>query len=62
MSMVREILIVEDNETTNFLNRRLTDKLEITDKLTIRKDGKLALSYLASLKKQWFTSSRTHPS
>ncbi|NQY11327.1 MAG: response regulator [Flavobacteriales bacterium] len=43
---IKEILMVEDNATTVFLNKRIIDKMEIADKLTIKNDGQVAYDYL----------------
>ncbi|UOQ55266.1 response regulator [Hymenobacter cellulosivorans] len=40
------ILLVDDDPITNFLNQRLLDELELTDKLLIALNGKEAISLL----------------
>jgi CheY-like chemotaxis protein len=40
------ILLIEDNAMTNFLNKRLIDKLEITENLFIAENGQEGIDYL----------------
>ena len=51
MRTINEILLVEDNETTSFLNVRLLVKMEISDKITVRNNGEKGINYLIDLKK-----------
>ncbi|NQY11863.1 MAG: response regulator [Flavobacteriales bacterium] len=49
--MLKEILIIEDNETTSFLHMRLLEKMNVTDKTTWKSNGQIALNYLSDQKK-----------
>lgn len=40
------ILLVDDDRATNFLNKRLLDKLDITDSINIARNGVEAMDYL----------------
>jgi len=42
------IMIIDDDTTTNYLNKRLIKKMEVADKLVIHKNGKEALEYLTN--------------
>lgn len=39
-------LLVDDDATTNYLNRKLLEKLDITDQLLVAEDGRQALDLL----------------
>ena len=49
MSQLAEILLIEDNETTNFLNIRLLNKMEVTNNIEVKVNGELALEYLRTV-------------
>lgn len=40
------IMLVDDDDTTNYLNKRMLEKLNAAGKVLIMKDGKQALEYL----------------
>ncbi|MHA4811336.1 response regulator [Flavitalea flava] len=42
------ILLVDDNDATNLLNKLVIDEMEITEKVAFMKDGPSALQYLGS--------------
>ena len=46
---LNKIILIDDDETTNLLNRRMVKKMEITDEVVLFSDGKLAMDYLTSL-------------
>lgn len=46
MKKVNRILLVDDDETTNLLNKRLISRLELADKVDLAYDGYEALGYL----------------
>ncbi|RZK30381.1 MAG: response regulator [Hymenobacter sp.] len=47
MTKLPAILLVDDDQTTNFLNRSLLQRLAITDHVLVAHDGQEALSLLA---------------
>lgn len=46
MKKLRQILLVEDDETTNFLNKRLLLSLDIAEQVKVLPNGALAYRYL----------------
>lgn len=40
------VLLVDDDEATNFMNRRLLKKNKITEQIVVAENGQLALDYL----------------
>ncbi|QNF34517.1 response regulator [Adhaeribacter swui] len=46
MSKINCVLLIDDNETTSFINRLLIERLNITDQLLSVQDGRAALSLL----------------
>ncbi|NDK55196.1 response regulator [Pontibacter fetidus] len=46
MKKIAGILLIDDDETTNFLNQRLLDRLQITDHIHTFVNGKQAFDYL----------------
>lgn len=46
MKKISGILLIDDDETTNFLNQRLLDRLQITDHIHTFVNGKQAFDYL----------------
>lgn len=46
MNKISGILLIDDDETTNFLNQRLLDRLQITDHIHTFVNGKQAFDYL----------------
>ena len=47
---LKEILLVDDSQGTNSLNRRLLEEMGIVEEVSIALNGKLALDYLTSKK------------
>lgn len=41
------VLLVDDDETTNYLNKRLLSEMQIANEILVLKNGKEALDYLA---------------
>lgn len=50
MKALKSILLVDDDETTNFINESLFRKLKISKELVIKNNGKEALEYLTQKK------------
>ena len=48
MRRIPTILLVDDDETTNFLHERLLDRLRIADQVLLATNGRQALDLLAS--------------
>ncbi|NQY11325.1 MAG: response regulator [Flavobacteriales bacterium] len=46
MTKLNEILLIEDDETTIFINERLIKKMDLTEAITIKTNGEKALNYL----------------
>jgi CheY-like chemotaxis protein len=49
MKRLSGILLIDDNETSNFLNERLLRRMDLTDHIQVVTNGKLALDYLENL-------------
>lgn len=49
MRKLNGILLVDDNETSNFLNERLLKRMGLSDNITILSNGKQALDYMEDL-------------
>jgi CheY-like chemotaxis protein len=47
MNKLPAVLLVDDDQTTNYLNRLLLEKLAITDHILVARDGREALDLLA---------------
>ena len=52
MKHLRGVLLVDDNDTSNFLNKRLLNRVHITDHIEVLNNGKQAFDYLEKLSKQ----------
>jgi CheY-like chemotaxis protein len=52
MRKLSGILLVDDDETNNFLNERILKKLDLADDIRIFKNGKQAYDYLKGLRQQ----------
>src|SRR5688572_1923118 len=61
MRKLSGILLVDDDETNNFLNERILKRLDLADDIRIFKNGKQAYDYLKSLKQLQVTSNHTTP-
>ncbi|MBK0402085.1 response regulator [Adhaeribacter sp. BT258] len=46
LSPLKMIMLVDDDDTTNYLNQRLLEKLDAAEKVLVMKDGEEALNYL----------------
>ncbi|CAD5274618.1 MULTISPECIES: response regulator [unclassified Imperialibacter] len=47
-SKLNNILLVDDDHATNFINKMVIQKAEVTDTLTIKLNGKEAIDYLSN--------------
>jgi len=52
MKRLSGIFLIDDNETSNFLNERLLRRMNLTDHIQVFSNGKLALDYLENLGRQ----------
>jgi CheY-like chemotaxis protein len=52
MKRLNGILLIDDNETSNFLNERLLRRLNLTDHILVLSNGKQALDYLENVSRQ----------
>lgn len=52
MKHLRGILLVDDNDTSNFLNKRLLNRVNITEHIEVLNNGKQAFDYLEKLSQQ----------
>ena len=46
MTKLPAVLLVDDDQTTNYLNRLLLEKLDVTDHILVAHDGREALNLL----------------
>ena len=49
MKKLSSILLVDDNETSNFLNERLLRRMAVTDSITVLNNGKQAYDFIEKL-------------
>jgi CheY-like chemotaxis protein len=42
------VLLIDDNDDTNFLNRRLLTKMDVTEKIQVAESGQDALDFLSN--------------
>ncbi|ALI98437.1 response regulator [Rufibacter tibetensis] len=49
MKKLKGILLIDDDDTNNFLNHRLLNRMQITDKIREFRNGKQAFDYLYSI-------------
>ena len=56
MKHLRGILLVDDNDTSNFLNKRLLNRVNITEHIEVLNNGKQAFDYLEKLSQQTNTA------
>ncbi len=61
MKKLRSILLVDDNDTSNFLNERLLKRMALTDEIKVLSNGKSAFEYLERLNRAGRNSSETKP-
>jgi CheY-like chemotaxis protein len=59
MKKLSGILLIDDDETTNFLNERLISKMNISDNVRVLKNGKQAFDYLYNV--SHFNYEDNHP-
>lgn len=52
MRNLRGILLIDDNDTSNFLNERLLKRMNLTRQITIMSNGKQAYEYLENMSRQ----------
>jgi CheY-like chemotaxis protein len=52
MKRLSGILLIDDNETSNFLNERLLRRMDLTDHILVVTNGKQALDYLEKLSRE----------
>lgn len=52
MKRLSGILLIDDNETSNFLNERLLKRMDLTDHIQVVTNGKQALDYLEKLSRE----------
>jgi CheY-like chemotaxis protein len=57
MKLLKTILLIDDDETTNYLNHRLLSRMEIADVIRVVTNGDEALEYL----KKAFAGMEDHP-
>src|SRR5687768_2064164 len=61
MKKLRSILLVDDNDTSNFLNERLLKRMAITDQIKVLSNGKSAFDYLDNLNRTGEGSTEIKP-
>ncbi|GGK62812.1 response regulator [Rufibacter glacialis] len=49
MKKLRGILLIDDDDTNNFLNHRLLNRMQITDRIKEFRNGKQAFDYLYNI-------------
>lgn len=52
MKRLKLILLIDDDETTNYLNKRLIERLDIADSIDVVTNGEEALLYLRAIQTQ----------
>ena len=52
MKRLSGILLIDDNEASNFLNERLLKRMNLTDHIQVVTNGKMALDFLEKLSHQ----------
>jgi len=48
------ILLIDDDEATNFLHQLIIEKMDITNDLVVKEDGKVAIEYLMTKKNTFY--------
>jgi len=56
MRKLKGILLIDDNETSNFLNHRLLSRMDVTENIQIFSNGQSALEYLRKINSGEFNS------
>ncbi|PSR54633.1 two-component system-response regulator, receiver domain protein [Adhaeribacter arboris] len=56
MRKLKGVLLIDDNETSNFLNHRLLNRMEVTENIRVFSNGLNALEYLQKIEKGNFNS------
>lgn len=59
--MLNLILLVDDDDTTNFLNRRLLEEMKVAKKIMICRNGREAIEYLSGACSNESGSEKTCP-
>lgn len=54
MSKLKGVLLIDDNETSNFLNHRIIKRMEISDNIRIFTNGKQAIDFLEKVQKNQY--------
>ena len=49
MRKLKGVLLIDDNETSNFLNQRLLNRMNIAEQIRVFTNGKQAIEYLQQL-------------
>ncbi|QNF35577.1 response regulator [Adhaeribacter swui] len=49
MRKLKGVLLIDDNETSNFLNHRLLNRMQVTENIRVFSTGQSALDYLQKL-------------
>ncbi|PIQ20205.1 MAG: two-component system-response regulator, receiver domain protein [Cytophagales bacterium CG18_big_fil_WC_8_21_14_2_50_42_9] len=52
MKQLRGVLLIDDNDTSNFLNQRLLKRVQLTDNIKVLNNGRQAFDYMAALSQQ----------
>ena len=60
MEKLSGILLIDDDETTNFLNQRLLDRFKVTDHIHTFVNGKQAFDYLYNVSNNNFDADNSH--
>lgn len=61
MNKLRSVLLVDDDEATNFINKLLIHKFDLTDELIIVNNGKEAIEFLQKRKVEDVMNSGSMP-
>lgn len=57
MRKLRGVLLIDDDDTTNFLNQRLLDRMNVTENIRTFVNGKQAFDYLYSVSNDHYEES-----
>ncbi|WP_181308700.1 response regulator [Rufibacter sp. XAAS-G3-1] len=57
MRKLKGIMLIDDDDTNNFLNQRLLNRMEITDKIREFRNGKQAFDYLYNISAEHYDPS-----
>jgi CheY-like chemotaxis protein len=59
MKKINGVLLIDDDDTNNFLNHRLLSRMKITDRIKEFRNGKLAFDYLYAVSQGHVEASST---